>query len=42
MKNFIIAELACNEIKGGTFKRIRQIVKVLLKEWIYDPTSQLK
>lgn len=42
MKNFIIAEVACKGIKGGTFKRIQQIVKMLLKEWIYDPNSQLK
>lgn len=42
MKNFIIAEVACKGIKGGTFKRIQQIVKMLPKEWIYDPDSQLK
>lgn len=42
MKNFIIAGVACKGIKGGTFKRIQQIVKMLLKEWIYDPNSQLK
>lgn len=42
MKNFIIAEVACKGIKGGTFKRIQQIVKMLLKERIYDPNSQLK
>jgi len=37
MKYFIIAEGACEGIKGDTFKRIQ-----LLKEWIYDPKSQLK
>lgn len=42
MKNFIIAEVACKGIKGGTFKRIQQNVQLLLKEWIYDPNSQLK
>lgn len=42
MKNFIIAEVACKGIKGSTFKRIPQIVKMLPKEWIYDPNSQLK
>lgn len=42
MKNFIIAEVACKGIEGGTFKRIQQNVQLLLKEWIYDPNSQLK
>lgn len=42
MKNFIIAEVACKGIKGGTFKRIQHNVQLLLKEWIYDPNSQLK
>lgn len=42
MKNFIIAEVACKGIKGGTFKRIQQNVQLLLKDWIYNPNSQLK
>lgn len=42
MKNFIIAEVACKGIRGGTFKRTQQNIQLLLKEWIYDPNSQLK
>jgi len=42
MKNIIIAEVACKGIKAGIFKRIQQNTQLLLKEWIYDPNSQLK
>lgn len=42
MKNFIMTEVTCKGIKAGMFKRIQLNIQLLLKEWIYDPNSQLK
>lgn len=42
MKNFIIAGVACKGIKGGTFKRIQQIVKMLLIRMDLRPQCTIK